>query len=207
MAHLESSYSTQVSAMASDVIAPAQVQNLLFSVTQGQVILTWDAVTTNSDASAIADLAGYNIYRKKLAGDAFTEIGSVASDVVTYTDNTMKDGASYIYAVAAFDNEVVPNEGIQSAELSVKTIPSVPQGLVTSAFDNKVVLDWTSVQNGLDVELNENLAGYNIFRSIVDGSGYANVGNVAADVEVFEDTSVINGNVYYYVITAFDNSL
>jgi uncharacterized protein len=207
MAYLESLYSTQVSAMASDIVAPGQVQNLAFTVEQGKVNLSWDAVTKNSDGSDLVDLAGYRVFRKKTAGDTFVEIGTTANDVVVFEDSSVKDGASYLYAVAAYDDEPTPQEGIKSNELVVKTITSVPQGVASSASDSMIILDWTSVKDELDLELNQNLAGYNIYRSETDGSGYVNIGNVTADVETFEDTDVVNGTTYFYVVTSFDNSL
>lgn len=207
MPRLESQYSQQVTAMASDVLSPAQVAGLSHLVEQGKVILNWSAVTTNSDGSAIADLAGYKVFRKKNAGDVLVEVGQVAADVVTFTDSAVKDGASYIYAVAAFDNEAEANEGLKSDELAVKTVPSIPTGLVSSAFDGLIVLDWSSVKDVGDAEVNENLAGYSVYRSEVSGTGYVSIGTVAADVETFEDSSAVNGTTYYYVVTAFDNSL
>lgn len=207
MPRLESLYSTQVSAMAGDTIAPAQVQNLRFTVEQGKVLLAWDAVTTNSDASPITDLSGYRVFRKKTAGDELVDIGQVASDVLAFEDSSIKDGASYIYAVAAFDDEAVPQEGVKSNELAVKTIPSVPTGLETSAFDSKIQLDWTSVKDELDAEVNENLAGYAIYRSETDGSGYESIGEVTADMETYEDATAVNGTTYYYVVTSFDDSI
>jgi hypothetical protein len=207
MAKLESLYSQQISAMASDAISPGQVTGLSFTVEQGKVTLNWNAVTLNNDASPISDLAGYRVFRKKNAGDALAEITSVASDVLTFEDTTTKDGSSYIYAVSAYDNEPTPNEGLKSDDLAVKTIPSVPTGLVSSAFDSKIVLDWSSVKDAGDVELNENLAGYGIYRSLINGSGYVSIGSSASDVETFEDTTAVNDTTYYYVITAFDDSL
>lgn len=206
MPRLESLYSQEVSAMASDALAPAQVTGLTHLVEQGKVILNWNAVTTNNDGSNLLDLAGYRIFRKKNAEDTLVEVGVVAENVTTFEDTSMKDGASYFYAVAAFDDEPEPQEGLKSAELAVGTIPSVPVGLVSSAFDGKIVLDWSSVKDIADPELNENLAGYNVYRSLTSGSGYVNIGNTTAEVETFEDTSAENGTTYHYVITAFDNS-
>lgn len=207
MPRLESDYSTQVSAMAGDFVSPSQVTGLAYSVTQGKVTLTWDAVTTNTDASAITDLAGYHIYRKKNVGDSYgASIGTVASGVTTFDDTTMKDGASYVYAVAAFDTYDPANEGALSNNLAVKTIPSIPTGVNTAAVIDKVTINWTSVQTE-DVELNENLAGYAVYRSTVSGSGYVNVGEVASGIVTFDDTTVTNGTTYYYVVTAFDDSL
>lgn len=207
MPFLESQYSNQTFASATDTLAPGQVTGLVHSVQQGKVTLAWNAVTTNSDGSALTDLSSYRIFRKKNAGDAFAQIGQVDGVNTEFDDMTAKDGADYIYAVAAFDDEPTPNEGQKSAELAVKTIPSIPTNLISQGFDGKIRLDWTSVKDGMDVELNENLAGYNVYRSDVDGSGYVKVGSAAPAEVSFEDSSVVNGNVYYYVITAYDNSL
>lgn len=208
MAVLESKYSNQVFAtLQADVLAPGQVTGLAFTVEQGKVKLSWSAVTKNSDNSDITDLAGYRIYRKDSAGGSFALVGSVDHLTVDYTDSTIKDGASFIYAVSAIDAAPTPNEGAKSADLAVKTIPSVPTGLISSASETAITLNWASVKSGEDAKLNENLAGYNVYRSEEDGTGYVKVGNVAAEETTYADTSAVFGVTYYYVITSFDNSL
>ena len=270
---LESQYSAQVSAMAQDTLAPAQVTGLQFTVEQGRVNLSWEPVieteliidqftgdgtttifqlnyldvaagsytvtvdsvtqvegtdytidlangtvtfTTAPAASAnievsyrqnLTDLAGYRIFRKRPSEGTFTLIGSVDSSTTTFADTTALDGSTYDYAVAAFDDEATPNEGQKSATVQVKTVPSVPQGLTATAYDKKIVLRWQSVKDPGIPELNENLAGYNIYRSETDGTGYVKIGMAASTETQFIDTTVENGKIYYYVITAFDNSL
>ena len=278
MPRLESLYSAQVSAMTQDLLAPAQVTGLNFTVSQGQVQLSWNPVTTSvlitdqfsgdgaqtvfnlsqMDVASgtytvtvdgvpqtegvdynidlvngvvtfitapatgtdnievayrinVADLAGYKIFRKRPEDPSFVQIAtvpcSISSQVTTFTDNTMLDGSTYDYAVAAYDDEATPNEGQKSATVQVKTVPSVPQGLTASAYEDKIVLRWNSVKDPLVPAKNENLAGYNIYRSETDGSGYTLIGSAAANETSFKDTTVVNGTTYYYVITAFDNSL
>jgi len=203
---LESQYSTQVSAMASDVLLPAKVLNLIYEVSQGQVVLSWDPVTTNNDGSAITDLGGYHIYRKNELEDSFDLIGTVDENTTSFTDNAVIDGANLYYAVAAFDDEASPNEGALSDTLAVKTIPSIPQNLNAIGGDSVITLTWDSVKDAENPKLNENLAGYNVYRSETDGTGYILIGSASAEETSFEDLSVENNVTYYYVITAFDNS-
>lgn len=93
MAYLESKYSNQVSAkLAEDQLAPAQVENLSYTVKQGEVLLAWSAVTKNADGSDLTDLAGYRVYRKGKASENFELIGSVPGDQLSYTDKSVKDG-------------------------------------------------------------------------------------------------------------------
>jgi uncharacterized protein len=208
MAALESLYSNQVSAMLNeDVIAPGQVTGLAYTVEQGKVILTWNAVTNNADASPIDDLVGYRIFRKANAGDSFELISVVDANETTHTDQTAKDGATFIYAVSAIDDAPTPNEGAKSADLEVKTIPSIPTGLISSATEKAISLNWKSVKEEGDAKLNENLAGYNVYRSEVDGSDYEKIGTAGVVETSFEDATAVAGNTYFYVITAFDNSL
>lgn len=208
MPQLQSGYSNQVSAMlAADTVAPKQVTGLSYTVEQGKVILNWNAVTQNTDESTIDDLAGYRIFRKDAAGDAFTLLASVEPIATTYSDMTAKDGANYIYAVAAYDDESTPNVGEASADLSVKTIPSIPTGLVSSASSVDITLNWNTVKVELDPKLNENLAGYNVYRSEADGTGYVKIGSAAPAETAFIDNTAAQGTTYFYVITAYDNSI
>ncbi|PGV22911.1 hypothetical protein [Bacillus cereus] len=207
MSALESRYSVQAFATAGDTIAPGKVVGLGYTVEQGKVILTWEALKVNQDGTILDDLQGYRIFRKKTSGGTFALVGSVNASTTTYTDTGMKDGATYIYAVAAFDDEALPQEGEKSAELEVKTIPSVPTGLTATGFDGKIRLDWQSIKNESDAELNENLAGYNIYRSTKDGTEYTKIGTAGITEATFEDLTVENSTKYYYVITSYDNTL
>lgn len=207
MSALESLYSVQAFATAGDSVAPGKVTGLAYTVNQGKVNLTWSAVTKNADDTVIDDLQGYRIFRKKTSGGAFALVGSVNAETTAYTDTGMKDGATYIYAIAAFDDEALPQEGEKSAELEVKTIPSVPTGLTATGFDGKIRLDWQSIKNESDAELNENLAGYNVYRSTKDGTEYTKIGTAGITETTFEDSTVENSTKYYYVITSYDNTL
>ena len=50
------------------------------------------------------------------------------------------------------------------------------------------------------------VAGYNIYRSTVSGSGYSKVNTSLVGGTAYTDTSVQNGTTYYYVTTAVDSS-
>jgi fibronectin type 3 domain-containing protein len=212
MAALESQLSTPVIALAEDTLAPAKVLNLAYSVSQGKVTLTWDPVTTNSDGSPLSDLAGYRVYRKDSAEDTFALVANVAASVdaqvTTYEDTSMFDGASYIYAVSAIDDESTPNEGEQSDELAVKTIPSVPQNLAATSGDSVIRLTWDSVQDSETPKLNENLAGYRIYRKEANDEGqHVFLAQVGADVTLYDDLTAENGVEYSYAVSSIDNSL
>lgn len=93
--------------------------------------LTWNAVTTNDDSTAIADLAGYNIYEKVCnknkpdctGADIDTDWypkDSVGPDKTTIVKYVAHAGGTnqkeYYYRVTAFDTCATPNESSYSSE-------------------------------------------------------------------------------------------
>lgn len=79
------------------------------------------------------------------------------------------------------------------------TPPSAPAGLTAAAGNGTVVLDWND--NG-----ETDLAGYNVYRSIISGSNYTLAASLLSSSE-FIDNDVVNGITYYYVVTALDKQL
>jgi len=50
------------------------------------------------------------------------------------------------------------------------------------------------------------VAGYNVYRSTVSGSGYARINSSAVAGLTYADATVVNGQTYYYVTTSVDTS-
>lgn len=75
--------------------APA-VSNLTGSSTNGQVSLSWSAVSDGS-------LQGYNIYRSNTAGGTYTKLNSTPFSGTTYTDSSASGSTEY-YQVSAVDS-------------------------------------------------------------------------------------------------------
>jgi fibronectin type 3 domain-containing protein len=133
---------------------------------------------------------------------------TVDAQVTSFEDTTILDGASFIYAVSAYDDESTPNEGQQSDDLAVKTIPSVPQNLQTTSGDAVIRITFDSVKDGGNAKVNENLGGYRIYRKLSsDGGAHTFLVQLTGDVNLHDDTTVVNGEEYSYVVTAIDNSL
>ena len=78
------------------------------------------------------------------------------------------------------------------------TPPAAPTGLVATAGDAQVSLDWANSGES-------DLAGYNVYRSTTGGSGYLKLNGPLATTSAYLDTTASNGVTYYYVVTAVDN--
>jgi uncharacterized protein (TIGR02145 family) len=105
-------------------LAPTELKGTI--VSKDQVDLSWKDNSTNE--------TGYKIERKTDSGN-FTEIGSTATDVTTFSDKTVSLNTNYTYRVYSF-NKV--GKSIQySNEVSIKTI-NVPTLTTTAITDISV---------------------------------------------------------------------
>lgn len=77
--------------------------------------------------------------------------------------------------------------------------PEIPTNLTvtTVPIGNQLYLSW-------DANIDKDLAGYNVYRSTISGSGYIKINTLPVKGTSYQDTDLVNGKTYYYVITAFD---
>jgi hypothetical protein len=77
--------------------------------------------------------------------------------------------------------------------------PAAPTGLVATAGDSTVSLDWDD-----NDEPDSN--GYNVYRSETFGSGYTKLNGSLLTNSNYTDNTVVNETVYFYAVTAVDKS-
>ena len=188
----ESANSNEASATPVDA-PPAAPTGLVATPASTQVALDWGD-------NAEPDLAGYNVYRSTTQGGPHTQINGALVAVSSYTDTGLTNGVTYYYVVTAEDSG--GNESGTSNEVSATPNPlppAPPTGLVATAGDKQVSLDWNDNSE-------PDLAGYNVYRSTTQGgpNGRINVGLVA--VSDYADTGLTGGVTYYYVVTAENTS-
>jgi len=85
---------------------------------------------------------------------------------------------------------------VSNATASPATVTLSGSGVLPAL--HSVALSW--------VASTSTVAGYNIYRSTVSGSGYSKVNTSLVGGTAYTDTSVQNGTTYYYVTTAVDSS-
>ena len=77
--------------------------------------------------------------------------------------------------------------------------PEAPEDLWALAGDAMVHLDW-------DDNTEEDVNGYNVFRSTTSGSGYTRLNTSLMSSSDYTDYTVSNDTMYYYVVTAVDTN-
>ncbi|MCK5085000.1 MAG: hypothetical protein KAQ64_05095 [Candidatus Pacebacteria bacterium] len=113
-----------------DGVAPAAPTSVAQSVGTGTSnTISWNAVTTNSDASAITDLYGYAIYRST-DDTTYSQISASAilAGTETYIDTTTAAFTSYYYKVTAGDDD--DTESAYSAAVQMCSNSSVSNGII-----------------------------------------------------------------------------
>ena len=77
--------------------------------------------------------------------------------------------------------------------------PAAPTGLTADLNGINVELDW-------DDNSEDDLDGYNVYRSLTSGGSYEKLNDTVLSNSSYSDETVIGGETYYYVVTAVDTS-
>ncbi len=140
----------------------------------------------------------YNIYRSQTSGGPYTLIGSNTS-VLGFTDTSAINGFTYYYVVTALNKY---NESAYSSEVVANPVgePTSPLNIEAINGDNTATLNWTEpISDG-----GYPITHYNVYRSQAPGGPYTFIGTNTSTTGFF-DTGVVNGQTYYYVVTAVNS--
>jgi len=197
------------------------------------VTVTWAPPTTNIDATPLDDLTGFNVYRSQLSGqppstpqnqqdgvdndgDGFIDSNDSNGDLIPatatqYVDNTsVTSGTTYYYIVTAQDE--ARNESPLSAEISAtprnadNATPMPPDNVLAAPGDQTVFLTWTKPLVNTDQSTINDLQGYNVYRSTTSGGNFTLINPTIITQTAYVDSTVTNGTIYYYVVTALDTA-
>ena len=144
-------------------VTPAQVQGLTAQANAASVTLSW---TANTDS----DLAGYMVMRAEKGSNEWNTVGRMVV-TNTFTDNTCRQGVTYIYKVKAVDT--AQNRSILASE----EVEATPIG------QRSLVAHWKMEDN-----LNDETA------NIMDAVAYGNVSYVDAGTSTGKALRLINNN-------------
>ena len=168
-----------------DFTAPAPV-TLAAQVIDSDVQLSWNA-------SQAADLSHYQLYRDD------EPIAMVNPPETLYVDSNLA-GGEYGYTVTVVDLAGNESEASNTVTVTIQAdAPEPPSNLIVIAPSSGDILElsWTASPS-------VNVVRYNISRSLQSGGPYALQNTVAAPQTSYQDTSVIPGQTYYYVVQAAD---
>jgi len=135
---------------------------------------------------------GYIIERD--AGAGYESLATLGPNNTSYLDTDMTYDVIYRYRVAAFTDDDISN---YTYSFSIQSpLRFSPSSLFAFVNDNSIDLSWEDnciFESGFYVERDA-------------GSGFVVIADLAADVEAFSDTDLVEGVTYRYRVAAYEGS-
>lgn len=145
--------------------------------------------------NASAGTTNYNVKRSATDGGPYTIVAGVSG--TSYSDTGLPEKTAFYYVVSAVNNAGQCVNSTQAEAATHATPPAAPTSLTAAAGDCLVSLTW-------DANTESDLAGYNVYRSMTPGIGYALQNASLLNSPEFTDSDVGYYTTYYYVVTAVD---
>lgn len=115
-----------------------------------------------------------------------------ASEKRSYLVNNNNGYKKYRIVITKIANTTATTAALMELEMMESVTPDAPSNLAATAEKSKVELTWASITGA---------TGYNVKRSTTAGGPYTTVVTNVTTTS-YTDTSVSDGNTYYYVVTA-----
>ena len=182
----DSSYSNETS--ATTVISPPNAPSGLTATATSstQINLSW---------TDVANETGFKIERKTGAGGSYSQIATVGTGVVSYSNTGLTGNTTYYYRIRATN---AGGDSPYSTEANATTLdvaPAAPSGLsATSVSTSQINLTWT--------DNSSNETGFKIERKTGSGGTYAQVATTGAGATTYNDTGLTAATTYFYRVRA-----
>ena len=180
---------------------PAKPRGLEATVSNGQVVLTWDDPQDDS-------VTGYVILRRVRENDQGGEFSVLVPDTgsaaATYTDDTVAASTTYTYRIKAI-NGAGTSERSRWVHIDIPAapVPDKPTGLSATATHDSITLTW-------DDPGDDSITGYVILRRNRDDDPKGHFDELAADTgtadTTYTDDTVAAGTSYTYRIKAINGA-
>ena len=206
----------QVRTDGPDQVAPAAPQNLSAVADEndfGQVTVSWNASTLDSDGGQLTGLTGYTVFRSKGSTNSFQPVATVDANTRQYVDTGLEELTTYYYTVSAGDE--AGNESARSGFVQVLTegpdrvAPAAPQNLSAVADEanvGSVSLQWSAPTLDAKGGQLSDLGRYIVFRAKGSANGFVAVDTIDADSRAFVDVNLEQSTVYFYAVSAVDGA-
>ncbi|PHR29761.1 MAG: hypothetical protein COA36_02590 [Desulfotalea sp.] len=201
--------------VAPSSVVPEPVADLLYSVSDKGLELTWSFPVKTIQGSAISDIASFDLFRAAVPltdfcggcpipfGKAIEVAGGVVFDgalrrKMSYETSGLQSGYKYFYKVKARTSWLAASDDSNIVTFVWYQPAMAATGLVATPGDREVVLAWNAVTELSDGSALEEPLKYKVMRS-VGGKDFVELGEPITATE-FTDKQVRNGQKYFYTV-------
>jgi fibronectin type 3 domain-containing protein len=188
-------YNTALSAANVAALYTEQIPAAIPSTPTGLSATTISGSRIDLAWNASSGTTNYNVKRSATDGGPYTIVAGVSG--TSYSDTGLPEKTAFYYVVSAVNNAGQCVNSTQAEAATHATPPAAPTSLTAAAGDCMVSLTW-------DANTESDLAGYNVYRSMTPGIGYALQNASLLNSPEFTDSDVGYYTTYYYVVTAVD---
>jgi hypothetical protein len=195
---------------------PQTIKNLEAFSRGGTILLQWSIPKKNTEDEKLANLAGFHVWRRfipveekgcrtckpdfELLNELPYEVplGGEAEEKMSYLDSKVEKEGAYSYYVSSYTTVWVESTGSNVVDLAWASPLSPPVSVKASSSDRVVNINW-EVSPSLAEE--KRFGGVNIYRRSANESYDVIPLNPSPVLQKhFQDSSVTNGEKYFYVI-------
>lgn len=173
------------------------IDRLMAYVQGDKVYLEWPPATG-------AGIVGYNLYRQNVANSSVERMNEEPLLNAAYVDTVTLDGNQYAYRVTTVDQraqESLPSQAV-TVTVADRKPPQAPGNVLTRVDGARIEFRW-------DANMESDFVGYNMYRDtqapVTRTQGPLN-GATLVTTPIYVDTLPLNGQTYYYVVTAIDGA-
>jgi hypothetical protein len=207
--------SVQVRTEGPDQVPPQAPQNLSAvadEVDFGQVTLSWNASTRDSDGGDLTGLTGYIVFRSKGSTSSFVPVDTLDANTRQFVDTELNSLTTYFYTVTAIDE--VGNESARASSVQTQTngpdqvAPDTPADVVVTADASaaQVTVSWSPPTVDSDGGELTGLSSYVILRSKDTNTAFAPIDTIGVTDNRYVDTGLEESTTYFYALRALDES-
>lgn len=158
-----------------------------FTGSKIRIIGAYDSTWAATNVMIYIDGVSY-IYDQSVGGALFSKLLFEKSDLQNGEHSIVITGTASVNSTHWF--------GLYAIDIDDNVVLSAPTDLTIIANDDQLNLSWIAVSG---------TTGYNVKRSTTAGGPYTTIATNITGASYIDNT-VIDGNTYYYVVTAVDSS-
>lgn len=186
----------------------ANPADLVVTVSQEAVHLTWQPPTQNIDLSSPASIIGYNIYRTTSETQPARLLNTSPVTLTGFDDEFFEFNKDYWYFVRAVSVGLAA-EPVESTESNIVKVrgtdtfaPSAPSAITVAAAPGTISIFFA-------INPEKDIAGYSIYRSETRDAPLNMWTLLTPDlitISTYHDKRVETGKTYFYYLTATDTA-